>query len=471
MSEILRLSRLLKKREISSSELTEEYIKKIEEKNSYLNVYVHNDFEKARAAARQADEKLKEGETSPLCGIPMALKDNICSDGDLTTCCSKILCKFRPYYDAFVWEKLKNGGAVMLGKTNMDEFAMGSTSETSFYGAPKNPLNTEYITGGSSGGSAAAVCSDTAVYALGSDTGGSVRQPAAYCGIVGLKPTYGTVSRYGLIAYGSSLEQVGPLTKSVKDAALVYDAIKGKDKHDNTSVQTKGSTAETLNGDIKGLRVGIVQEFFDNISADIKAAVLNAVKIFEKNGAVIKEVTLTGLKQSLPVYYITACAEASSNLGKYDGIRYGYRPESYEDIDDMIIKTRSDGFGREVKKRILFGTYVLSSGYYDAYYKKACILRNEIIKSFENVFEECDVLIAPTVPSPVPKLNSKVSSIEMYMSDICTVPANIAGIPSLSLPCGKDKNGMPVGMQIMSKKFDESTILNVGYFYERTVKA
>lgn len=471
MSEILRLSELLKKREISSLELTEEYIKKIEEKNQSLNVYVHTDFEKARLAANAADEKLKKGEASPLCGIPMALKDNICSDGDLTTCCSKILTDFRPYYDAAVWEKLKSSGAVMLGKTNMDEFAMGSTSQTSCYGAPKNPVNTEHVTGGSSGGSAAAVCAGMAAYALGSDTGGSVRQPASYCGVVGLKPTYGSVSRYGLIAYGSSLDQIGPLAKSAEDAALIYDEIKGIDKRDNTSIASDGSTFSALTGDVKGLKIGVAQEFFDGINAEVKEAVMNAVKVFEANGAVVEEVSLPVLKEALPVYYIIACAEASSNLGRYDGIRYGYRPERYEDIDDMIYKTRSEGFGSEVKRRIILGTYVLSSGYYDAYYKKACILRNGIIKRFDDIFDKCDILIAPTAPSTAPKLNSNSSPVEMYLSDICTVPVNIAGIPSVSIPCGTDKNGLPIGMQIMSKKLAEDVILNAGYFYERTVKA
>ncbi|MDT8715925.1 Asp-tRNA(Asn)/Glu-tRNA(Gln) amidotransferase subunit GatA [Clostridium sp. 19966] len=470
MKEIIsELSSKLHKGEISSVEITKEYIKSIENINPTINAYVHTTFDTALQGAQIADKMLKEGNASALCGIPMALKDNICTDGLLTTCCSKILDGFKPYYDSAVWEKLKVQGAVLLGKTNMDEFAMGSTSESSCYGAPLNPRNTAHVTGGSSGGSAAAVCANLAAYALGSDTGGSVRQPASFCGIVGLKPTYGAVSRYGLIAYGSSLDQIGPLTYSVKDAAVVFDAIKGVDRRDQTSKAFDyDNILAGLNQDIKGKKIGIAEEFFEGIDEDMKAQIFEGIKLFEKNGAEIVNIKLPALKLALPVYYIIACAEASSNLGRYDGIRYGHRTTSYDSIDDMIYKTRSEGFGDEVKRRIMLGTYVLSSGYYDAYYKKAIVIREEINREFNHIFEKCDALIAPTAPNTAFPLNFKgASPVEMYLSDICTVPINIAGIPSISIPCGKDAKGLPIGMQIMGKKFDEKTILNMAYFYEQ----
>ena len=461
----------LRNREISAVELTKAYIGAIEKQNPALNAYVHLTFDTALKAAEQADEMLKEGDAPLLCGIPMALKDNICTDGLETTCCSKILKGFKPYYDATVWEKLKKQGAVLLGKTNMDEFAMGSTSETSCYGAPLNPRNTNYVTGGSSGGSAAVVCANLAVYSLGSDTGGSIRQPASFCGVVGLKPTYGAVSRYGLIAYGSSLDQIGPLANSVKDAAIVFDAVKGVDKRDQTSVDYDygSSLAECLDRDIKGMRIGVAKEFFDGINPEIKSKIEEAIKLFERNGAVIESISLPALKLALPVYYIIACAEASSNLGRYDGIRYGYRTSSYTSIEDMIVKTRSEGFGDEVKRRIMLGTYVLSSGYYDAYYKKACLIREEINREFDAVFEKCDVLIAPTAPNTAFPLNyNGASPVEIYLSDICTVPVNIAGVPAISIPCGEDADGLPIGMQIIGRRFDEATVLQAAHFYEQS---
>ncbi|ABN52768.1 MAG TPA: Asp-tRNA(Asn)/Glu-tRNA(Gln) amidotransferase subunit GatA [Hungateiclostridium thermocellum] len=468
---ISELAKRLQSREISAVELTKAYIGAIEKLNPTINAYVHLTFDTAMKAAEKADQRLKEGGAPLLCGIPMALKDNICTDGLSTTCCSKILKGFKPYYDATVWEKLKAHGAVLLGKTNMDEFAMGSTSETSCYGAPLNPRNTNYVTGGSSGGSAAAVCANLAVYSLGSDTGGSIRQPASFCGVVGLKPTYGAVSRYGLIAYGSSLDQIGPMTNSVKDAAIVFDAIKGGDRRDQTSVDYDygSSLAECLDRDVKGMRIGVAEEFFDGINPEIKSKIEEAIKLFERNGAVIENIRLPALKLALPVYYIIACAEASSNLGRYDGIRYGYRTSSYTSIEDMIVKTRSEGFGDEVKRRIMLGTYVLSSGYYDAYYKKACLIREEINREFDAVFEKCDVLVAPTAPNTAFPLNYKgAGPVEMYLSDICTVPVNIAGVPAISVPCGEDSNGLPVGMQIIGKKFDEATVLQAAHFYEQS---
>ncbi len=449
------LSQLLKSGEISSVELTNKYINAIENDNPKYNAYVSTTFEKALENAKFADKLIADGKSSALTGIPMTLKDNICSDGDLTTCCSKILEGFRPYYDSTVWTKLKAQGAVMLGKTNMDEFAMGSTSETSVYGAPLNPRNTNHVTGGSSGGVAAAVCANIAAYGLGSDTGGSVRQPASFCGIVGLKPTYGAVSRYGLIAYGSSLDQIGVLANSVKDTATVFDAIRGVDEHDQTSVDFDfGNISDTLG------------------QTDIKDAILGAVKELEKNGAQIVDISLPVLQQALPVYYIIACAEASSNLGRYDGIRYGYRAKDFNDVEEMILKTRTEGFGDEVKRRIMLGTYVLSSGYYDAYYKKACLLRQNLIADFDDIFNTCDVLIAPTAPNTAFELGFEgASPVDMYLSDIATVPINITGVPAISVPVKNDKANLPIGMQIIGKKFNEKKILDVAYFYEKLNKS
>lgn len=464
------LARMLKNGEISSVQLTKKYIDAIEHDNAEYNAYVSKTFDKAVAQAEAADTMIKDGTATALTGIPMTLKDNICSDGDLTTCASKILSGFRPYYDATAWKKLKQNGAVMLGKTNMDEFAMGSTSETSFYSAPLNPRNTNHVTGGSSGGGASAVCANLAAYALGSDTGGSVRQPASFCGIVGLKPTYGAVSRYGLIAYGSSLDQIGVLANSVKDTALVFEAISGVDANDQTSVDCdfKGIADSLDKADIKGMRIGVAAEYFDGINSEIKDAVFSAVKFFEDNGAKIVDISLPMLKQALPVYYIIACAEASSNLGRYDGIRYGYRAQNCNDVEEMVLRTRTEGFGDEVKRRIMLGTYVLSSGYYDAYYKKACLLRENLIADFDDIFKTCDIIIAPTAPNTAFKLNSSSASpVEMYLSDIATVPVNITGVPAISVPVKNDSAGLPIGMQLIGKKFSEKTILGAAYFYEK----
>ncbi len=474
MKEIIApLSKLLSAKEISSVELTEKYISAIEKDNKKFNAYVSTTFDKAIENAKVADSMIANGTATALTGIPMTLKDNICSDGDLTTCCSKILEGFRPYYDSTVWSKLKSQGAVMLGKTNMDEFAMGSTSETSCYGAPLNPRNVNHVTGGSSGGGASAVCANLAAYALGSDTGGSVRQPASFCGIVGLKPTYGAVSRYGLIAYGSSLDQIGVLANSVKDTATVFDAISGVDANDQTSVDFRfGNISDSLGqSDVKGLRIGIAKEYFEGINPELKDAIDSAVKFFEDNGAEIIDISLPVLKQALPVYYIIACAEASSNLGRYDGIRYGYRTENFNDVEEMILKTRTEGFGDEVKRRIMLGTYVLSSGYYDAYYKKACLLRENLIADFDEIFNTCDVLIAPTAPNTAFPLNfTGASPVDMYLSDIATVPINITGVPAISVPIKNDSNGLPIGMQIIGKKFSEKTIMNTAYFYEKNAQ-
>ena len=472
-SKIKKYHEMLKSGEITAVELTKQYIDAVEKENPTLNAYVKTTFSLALKSAEKVDEKLKNGEEIGLLeGIPMTLKDNISTDGIETTCCSKILSGYTPIYDAFVWDKLKKDGAVLLGKTNMDEFAMGSSCENSCYGGANNPHNKNLVAGGSSGGGASAVGANIAVYALGSDTGGSIRQPASFCGIVGLKPTYGAVSRFGLIAYASSLDQNGPITTSVEDAAIVFDHISGKDDMDSTSKGASDTTADKLTGDVKGLKIGIAKEYFEGINPDVKENIEKAIETYKSLGAQIVEFELPILKYALPVYYILACAEASSNLGRYDGIRYGYRTESYNGIHDMICKTRSQGFGKEVKRRILLGTYVLSSGYYDAYYKKAQNLRGNIVDAFKKTFEKCDVILAPTVPMTAFENGfTGQNAIETYQTDICTVPVNIAGLPAVSIPCGMAQNGLPVGMQLIGNSFCEATVLNAAYAFEQNADA
>lgn len=472
MSKITYIGKLLRDKEISCTELTEKYIKSIEAENKKLNAYVNITAETAMKTAKNVDEKISRGEILlPLEGIPMTLKDNISTKNIETTCCSNILKGYVPIYDATVWDILKNQNAVLLGKANMDEFAMGSSCETSCFGGALNPYSTNHVAGGSSGGAAAAVGGNIAVYGLGSDTGGSVRQPASFCGLVGLKPTYGTVSRYGLIAYASSLDQIGPITSTVEDAAIVYDAISLYDINDATSQGSKTKTTNTLKNSIKGMKIGIAKEYFEGIRDDVRESVESAVKVYESLGAEVVSISIPQLKHALPVYYILACAEASSNLGRYDGIRYGYRTPSYNDINDMICKTRSEGFGKEVKRRIMLGTYVLSAGYYDAYYKKAQQLRGALVNAFKEAFEKCDVIVSPTVPMTAFELNfTQKDPIETYMTDILTVPVNIAGLPAVSVPCGFDNKGLPIGMQIIGNSFDDAKILNAAYQYEQAVK-
>lgn len=468
-SKIVKLHSMLEKKEISCRELTQSYIDAIERDNIQLNAYVTATPEEALKTADKVDEKISKNESIGLLeGIPMTLKDNISTDGIRTTCCSKILEDYVPIYDATVWKILKAQNAVLLGKTNMDEFAMGSSCETSYFGGAKNPHNINHVAGGSSGGAASAVGGNIAVYGLGSDTGGSIRQPASFCGIVGLKPTYGAVSRYGLIAYASSFDQIGPVTTSVEDAAIVFDAVSEYDTMDSTSQDRKGApVCDTLRNDIKGMKIGIAREYLDGVREDVRKAVETAAEVYKSLGAEIVYFDLPALKYALPVYYILACAEASSNLGRYDGIRYGYKAKSYSDVNDMIKKTRSTGFGDEVKKRILLGTYVLSSGYYDAYYKKAQNLRGTIVNAFRNAFKVCDVILAPTVPMTAFENGHAVSDpIETYLTDICTVPVNIAGLPGISVPCGYNDKGMPIGMQLIGNTFEESKILNAAWQYE-----
>ena len=471
MGQIKRIHEMLQNKEITCVELTQKYLDAIENSNKELNAYITVTPEVALAQAEKVDAKIAAGEEIGLLeGIPMTLKDNISTKGIETTCASKILTGYKPIYDATVYELLQKEGVVMLGKTNMDEFAMGSSCETSYYGGAKNPHNLDHVSGGSSGGVASAVGGNLAVYGLGSDTGGSIRQPASFCGIVGLKPTYGAVSRYGLIAYASSFDQIGPITHDVEDAAIVFDAIAQYDEKDSTS-QGSEPTLPTLNDDIKGKKIGVAREYLDGVREDVKQAVLDAAKAYEDMGAEIVYFDLPELSFALPCYYILAMAEASSNLGRYDGIRYGYKAEHYVGTHDMICRTRSEGFGKEVQRRILMGTYVLSAGYYDAYYKKAVNLRGAIVDAFDRTFEVCDAILAPTAPVTAFKngylFGEETDQLEAYLSDICTVPVNAAGLPGVSIPCGVDSEGLPIGMQLIGKKFDEKAILNLAYKYEQ----
>ncbi len=473
MGSIAKIHDMLVSKQCSCTELTKSYLDEIEKSNSELNAYVKVTPETALETAKAVDEKIARGEEIGLLeGVPMTLKDNISTKGIETTCCSKILTGYKPIYNATVWLNLAAQNAVMLGKTNMDEFAMGSSCETSYFGGAKNPINTNHVSGGSSGGGASAVGGNLAAYALGSDTGGSIRQPASFCGLVGLKPTYGTVSRYGLIAYASSLDQIGPITKSVEDASIVFDAISQFDEKDSTSRgNVGGATFDKLNNDIKGKKIGIAREYLDGVRDDVKEAVLSCAKVYESMGAEIVYFDMPSLKYALPVYYIIACAEASSNLGRYDGIRFGYKTPHYDGTHDMVCRTRSEGFGEEVKKRILLGTYVLSAGYYDAYYKKAQNLRGTIVKAFNEAFTKCDVMLAPTVPMTAFETGKAVSDpIETYLTDICTVPVNIAGLPAVSVPCGFNAKGMPIGVQLIGKSFAEAEILNAAFKYQEAAK-
>lgn len=407
---------------------------------------------------------------SPLAGVPMAYKDNICTRGLKTTCASKILGDFQPPYDATVVERLGKGGAVCLGKLNMDEFAMGSTSETSFYGAVRNPWNPGYVTGGSSGGSAAAVASGACWYAIGSDTGGSIRQPAAFCGVTGMKPTYGTVSRYGLIAYASSLDQIGSIARTAADCAAVLDLMQGKDSRDGTSLDVPaGSLLAGLDGDIRGMKIGLPADCFgDGLTGEVNDAVRAVAEVLRARGAIVEEFALPIIQYAVPTYYIVAAAEASSNLSRFDGIKYGWRAESYEDLADLYNRTRTEGFGAEVKRRILLGTFVLSTGYYDAYYKKALQAKALIKQAFDDAFTRYDLLLTPVSPATAPKLGESLSDpLHMYLSDIYTVSVNLAGLPGLSMPCGFDRKGLPIGAQLIGSALGDGKVLNAAHAYQQ----
>lgn len=445
-------------------------MERIEEVDDSVKAYVTLTKEKALQQADKVDKSLASGETlGPLAGIPMGFKDNICTKGIKTTCSSKILENFVPPYNATVVERLEEAGAICLGKLNMDEFAMGSSNENSAFFPTRNPWDLDRVPGGSSGGAVAAVAADEAIYTLGSDTGGSIRQPASFCGVVGLKPTYGLVSRFGLVAFASSLDQIGPITKDVTDCALVLQAIAGHDPYDSTSANLPvPDYRQALVPDIKGLRLGIPREYFgEGLDAEVKEAVNQAISKLEELGACCEEVSLPHTEYALPAYYLIAPAEASSNLARYDGVKYGYRTEEAKDTVSMYMKTRREGFGPEVKRRIMLGTYALSSGYYDAYYLKALKVRTLIKRDFDRAFEKYDALIAPTSPTVAFKIGEKANDpLAMYLSDICTIPVNMAGLPAISIPCGFSQ-GLPVGLQIIGKPFDEVTILRVAYTFEQ----
>lgn len=465
------LSEAIKAGRITVREAVETVFAQIETKEETLHCYVTLDQEGALKQADDIQAKIEAGEmTGPLAGVPMAVKDNLCTEGMLTTCSSKILHNFVPPYSAEVVLRLQRAGAVIIGKTNMDEFAMGSTTETSAYGVTRNPWNTEHVPGGSSGGSAAAVAAGECFYALGSDTGGSIRQPASFCGVVGMKPTYGTVSRYGLIAYGSSLDQIGPLAQDVTDCALILEAISAKDDKDSTSIAREDTDYQTaLIEDVKGMKIGVPRDYFgEGLHPGVKDAVLKAAEQLKEKGAIVEEFDLSLVDYAIPAYYTIAAAEASSNLERFDGIKYGYRSEDYNGLHSMYKKSRSEGFGEEVKRRIMLGSFVLSSGYYDAYYLKALRVKALIKKAFDEAFAKYDLILGPAAPTTAPKLGESLKDpIQMYLGDIYTIAVNLAGLPGISLPCGLDRAGLPVGLQLIADCFQEKKLLQAAYTYEK----
>ncbi len=469
-SSLKQLSADLAAKKISSVELTRAYLDRIEANNAAINAFVTVDPDASLAQARAADERIARGEAQPLTGIPVAHKDIWCAKGWRTTCGSRMLETFRSPYDAHVIQRFNEAGAVILGKTNMDEFAMGSSNENSWFGPVKNPWNTDYVPGGSSGGSAAAVAAALAPAATGTDTGGSIRQPAALCGVSGLKPTYGLVSRYGMIAFASSLDQGGPLARSAEDLAALLDTMVGFDARDSTSLERPPENyARMLDEPLTGVRIGLPREYFgEGISADVRKSVEEAIDAYRELGATTVEIGLPASELSVPAYYVIAPAEASSNLSRYDGVRYGYRAESYDDLLDMYCKTRAEGFGAEVKRRVLIGTYVLSHGYYDAYYLQAQRIRRLIARDFSRAFEQCDVIMSPTSPSTAFRIGDRTADpVQMYLSDVFTIAANLAGLPGMSIPCGLDMAGLPVGLQIIGNYFSEARMLNVANVFQK----
>ena len=469
------LAQAIKAGETTAVEAMKAVLDRIDASEESIHAYVTIDREAALAKAEAVQKQIEAGElTGPLAGVPVAIKDNMCTEGVLTTCSSRILGNFIPTFTAEAVKNLEKAGAVMIGKTNMDEFAMGSTTETSAYGVTRNPWNTEHVPGGSSGGSAAAVAAEECFFALGSDTGGSIRQPASFCGVVGLKPTYGTVSRYGLIAYGSSLDQIGPLTKDVTDCATVMDAIASHDTKDSTSIDRAAIGKDTdftsaLIEDVKGMKIGIPRDYFgDGLDSEVKEAVLAAAKALEAKGAIVEEFDLSLVEYAIPTYYTIAAAEASSNLERFDGIKYGYRTSEYEGLHNMYKKTRSEGFGPEVKRRIMLGSFVLSSGYYDAYYLKALRVKAMIRKAFDDAFSKYDLILGPVAPTTAPKLGESLSDpLKMYLGDIYTISVNLAGLPGISVPCGVDSQGLPIGMQLLADSFEEKKLIQAAYTYEK----
>ena len=469
------LAQAIKAGETTAVEAMKAVLDRIDASEESIHAYVTIDREAALAKAEAVQKQIEAGELrGPLAGVPVAIKDNMCTEGVLTTCSSRILGNFIPTFTAEAVKNLEKAGAVMIGKTNMDEFAMGSTTETSAYGVTRNPWNTEHVPGGSSGGSAAAVAAEECFFALGSDTGGSIRQPASFCGVVGLKPTYGTVSRYGLIAYGSSLDQIGPLTKDVTDCATVMEAIASHDTKDSTSIDRAAIGKDTdftsaLIEDVKGMKIGIPRDYFgDGLDSEVKGAVLAAAKALEAKGAIVEEFDLSLVEYAIPTYYTIAAAEASSNLERFDGIKYGYRTSEYEGLHNMYKKTRSEGFGPEVKRRIMLGSFVLSSGYYDAYYLKALRVKAMIRKAFDDAFSKYDLILGPVAPTTAPKLGESLSDpLKMYLGDIYTISVNLAGLPGISVPCGVDSQGLPIGMQLLADSFEEKKLIQAAYTYEK----
>ena len=468
------LAQKIKAGELSAPEAVEAVTAAIDSKDGTYNCYTSLNKEAALQQAETVQSRINAGEAlSPLAGVPIGIKDNICTKGQLTTCASKILTGFKPPYNATVIEKLHAAGMIPLGKLNMDEFAMGSTTETSFYGATKNPWNTDRVPGGSSGGAAAAVAAKEAVVALGSDTGGSIRQPCSFCGVTGLKPTYGAVSRYGLIAYASSLDQIGPIAKDVTDCATILEAISSYDKKDSTSIpRTDLDFTSALVDDVKGMRIGIPRDYLgEGLDEEVKDAILKAAKVLEEKGAIVEEFDLGLVKYAIPAYYVIASAEASSNLSRFDGVKYGLRAKEYEGLHEMYKKSRSEGFGEEVKRRIMLGSFVLSSGYYDAYYLKALRTKALIKKEFDKAFEKYDVILGPAAPSTAPKLGESLSDpLKMYLGDIYTISVNLAGLPGMTVPCGKDSAGLPIGLQLIGDCFQEKKIIRAGYAFEQSRK-
>ena len=466
------LGKKIKAKEVTVVEAVQEALDAVEKKEKDVNSFVTVMRKEALEKAKEVQEKIDNGElTGPLAGVPVAIKDNMCTKGTLTTCSSKILRNFVPTYTAQAVANLEEAGAVIIGKTNMDEFAMGSTTETSAFGPTKNPWNTEHVPGGSSGGSCAAVAAEECSYALGSDTGGSIRQPSSFCGVTGIKPTYGTVSRYGLIAYGSSLDQIGPVAKDVTDCATILEVIASHDTKDSTSVEREDyDFTSALVDDVKGIKIGIPKDYFgEGLDPEVKEAVLAAAKVLEQKGAIVEEFDLSLVEYAIPAYYTIACAEASSNLERFDGVKYGYRAKEYQGLHNMYKKSRSEGFGAEVKRRIMLGSFVLSSGYFDAYYLKALRTKALIKKAFDKAFEKYDIILGPAAPTTAPKLGESLSDpLKMYLGDIYTISVNLAGLPGISLPCGTDSKGLPIGLQLISDCFAEKKLIRTAYAYEQT---
>ena len=468
------LGKKIKAKEITVVDAVKASLEQIKKLEPVVHAYVTVDEEGALKRAEEVQRLIDDGTlTGPLAGVPVAIKDNMCTKDLLTTCSSKILYNFVPTFSAEAVINLEKAGAVILGKTNMDEFAMGSTTETSAYGVTRNPWDPEHVPGGSSGGSCAAVAAEECFFALGSDTGGSIRQPSSFCGVTGIKPTYGTVSRYGLIAYGSSLDQIGPLTRDVTDCATILEAISSYDKKDSTSIPREDMDfTSALVDDVKGMRIGIPRDYLgEGLDEEVKEAILKAAKVLEDKGAIVEEFDLGLVKYAIPAYYVIASAEASSNLSRFDGVKYGLRAKEYEGLHEMYKKSRSEGFGEEVKRRIMLGSFVLSSGYYDAYYLKALRTKALIKKEFDKAFEKYDVILGPAAPSTAPKLGESLSDpLKMYLGDIYTISVNLAGLPGMTVPCGKDSAGLPIGLQLIGDCFQEKKIIRAGYAFEQSRK-